>query len=52
MFKSREQTEVIKWLKLYPNIKIVSKDDSVTYHNSISQANPRAKQISDRFYSL
>ncbi|WP_083585641.1 ISL3 family transposase [Clostridium kluyveri] len=52
MIESREQTKVVEWLKLYPNIKIVSRDGSVTYHNSISQAHPEAIQISDRFHLL
>ncbi|WP_181870465.1 transposase, partial [Hafnia paralvei] len=50
MLESREQAEVIRWLKSYPNIKIVSRDGSITYHNSISEAYPEAIQISDRFH--
>ncbi|HBN27962.1 MAG TPA: hypothetical protein DEF85_09305 [Clostridiaceae bacterium] len=50
MLESREQDEVIEWLKSYSNIKIVSRDGSFTYHNSISTALPDAIQISNRFH--
>lgn len=50
MLEFRDQTEVVKWLKSYPNIKIVSRDGSATYHNSITEAHPEAIQISDRFH--
>lgn len=50
MLESREQDEVIEWLKSYPSIKVVSRDGSITYHNSISAALPDAIQISDRFH--
>lgn len=50
MLESREQDEVIEWLKSYPSIKVVSRDGSIIYHNSISAALPDATQISDRFH--
>ncbi len=50
MLESREQTEVVKWLKSYPNIKVVSRDGSITYHNSITEAHAEAIQVSDRFH--
>lgn len=50
MLESRDQSEVVEWLKSYPNIKIVSRDGSITYHNSIAEAHPRAIQVSDRFH--
>lgn len=49
---SREFENVAEWLKEYPNIKIVSRDGSLTYHNAITQAHPNAVQISDRFHIL
>lgn len=52
MLESREQAEVVEWLKSYPNIMIVSRDGSITYHNSITEAHPNAVQISDRFHLL
>jgi len=50
MLDSREQAEVVKWLKSYPNIQVVSRDGSITYHNSILEAHPKAIQVSDRFH--
>lgn len=50
MLESREQDEVTEWLKSYPNIKVISRDGSITYHNSISMALSGAIQISDRFH--
>lgn len=49
---SRELTDVIKWLKSYPNLKIVSRDGSQTYAAAIRKAHPKALQISDRFHLL
>ena len=50
MIESREQAKVVEWLKSYPNIQIVSRDGSLTYHNSITKAHPKALQVSDRFH--
>lgn len=50
MLESREQTDVVEWLKSYPNIQVVARDGSITYHNSINEAHPKAIQISDRFH--
>lgn len=52
MLESREQAEVAEWLKSYPNIMIISRDGSITYRNSITEAHPNAMQISDRFHLL
>lgn len=52
MIHSRELSDVIDWLKTYPNIQIVSRDGSITYHNAINEAHPQAIQISDRFHLL
>ncbi|WP_143328503.1 transposase, partial [Clostridium botulinum] len=49
---SRANNDVSKWLKSYPNIKVVSRDGSITYKNAISKAHPSAMQISDRFHML
>lgn len=49
---SRENNDVSEWLKSYPNIKVVSRDGSITYKNAISIAHPSAMQISDRFHML
>lgn len=52
MINSREYETVRDWLKTYPNIKIVSRDGSITYRNAISAALPDAIQVSDRFHLL
>lgn len=44
MLESREQADVVKWLKSYPNIQVVARDGSIT------EAHPKAIQISDRFH--
>lgn len=49
MIESREYEEVKQWLETFQNLKIVSRDGSITYHNAISDAHPRAVQITDRF---
>ena len=49
---SRELNDVVEWLKTYPNLKIVSRDGSITYKNAISLAHPKAIQINDRFHLL
>lgn len=50
MINSREYEPVRDWLKTYPNIRIVSRDGSITYHSSITAAHSEAIQISDRFH--
>ena len=52
LLNSRELIDVSEWLKSFPNIKIVSRDGSITYNNAISLAHPGAIQISDRFHLL
>lgn len=50
MIASREQKEVVEWLKSYTNLHVVSRDGSITYRNAISEAHPEAIQVSDRFH--
>jgi len=50
MIASREQKEVVTWLKSYSNLKVVSRDGSITYRNAITEAHPEAVQVSDRFH--
>lgn len=38
LIESREQVDIIKWLESYPNIKVVSRDRSITYKNAIQEA--------------
>lgn len=52
MIGSRDCTDVAEWLKTFPNIKVVSRDGSITYKNAISKAHPKAIQVSDRFHLL
>ncbi|NOV57223.1 hypothetical protein B0H71_003468 [Clostridium saccharobutylicum] len=52
MIFSRELNDVVEWLKTYQNLKIVSRDGSITYKNAISLSHPKAIQISDRFHLL
>lgn len=50
LLESRETNDVIEWLKTYPNLKIISRDGSVSYAAAISTAHPNAVQVSDRFH--
>lgn len=43
----REIEDVVEWPKTYPNLSIVSRDGSVSYHYAISQANSAIVQIVD-----
>jgi len=52
MINSREYEAVRNWLKTYKNLRIVSRDGSITYHNAITDAHPDAIQVSDRFHLL
>lgn len=52
LISSRDCDEVVKWLKSYPNIQIVSRDGSITYKRAITLAHPNAIQVSDRFHIL
>ncbi|WP_411682701.1 ISL3 family transposase [Clostridium thailandense] len=49
---SRETSDVKKWLETYPNLKIVSRDGSVSYASAITSSHPNALQISDRFHLI
>jgi DNA-binding phage protein len=50
MIDSREYNDVRKWLKGYPNLTVVSRDGSITYHKAIEDVHPDAVQVSDRFH--
>jgi len=52
LIASRESAEVTEWLKKYPNLKIVSRDGSVTYRSAIEQTGMEIEQVSDRFHLL
>ena len=52
MIESRQEEDVKKWLKTYPNIEIISRDGGIMYKSASEKAHARAKQISDRFHIL
>lgn len=52
LLASREVEDVSEWLKSYPNLKVVSRDGSVSYKSAIEQAGTHIKQVSDRFHLL
>lgn len=52
MIESREHDDVVKWLREYPNIKLFSRDGSITYNNAIRTSHPDSIQVSDRFHIL
>ena len=52
MINSRDIGEVSLWLKLFPNLKYVSRDGSLIYKSAIELANPNIIQISDRFHLI
>lgn len=52
LIPSRDCEEVVKWLKSYPNLHVVSRDGSITYKKAITLAHPKAIQVSDRFHIL
>lgn len=49
---SRDKDKVAKWLKTYPNLKVVSRDGSHSYGAAITNAHPEAIQVTDRFHLL
>lgn len=52
LLASREVEDVAKWLRSYPNIRIISRDGSVSYKSAIEQAGADIQQVSDRFHLL
>ena len=52
LLSSREVNDVAEWIKSYPNIKVVSRDGSVSYHSAIKKANENIHQVSDHFHLL
>jgi len=49
---SRETEDVKTWLKQYSQIKVVSRDASISYKRAVDLALPNAFQISDRFHLI
>ena len=52
MIPSREMSDVVEWLRTFPNIELVSRDRSQTYASAIKAAHPNAIQFRDRFHIL
>lgn len=52
LLPSREIEDVTDWLSSFPNLLIVSRDGSASYHSAVKQANEKIVQISDRFHLL
>lgn len=48
--ESREKEDLVIWLSLFPNLKYVSRDGSLTYSAAIREAHPDAHHISDQFH--
>lgn len=42
LIPSRERDDVVEWLKTYPNLKVISRDDSINHHNAITTAHHKA----------
>lgn len=52
MIHSRSMEDVVAWLKLFPNLCLVSRDGAALYKNAAIEANPEIHQISDRFHLI
>lgn len=50
LIEGRDIETISNWLKKFKNLKIVSRDGSVTYRSAINKANPNIIQVSDRFH--
>jgi transposase len=49
---SSDLEDVTECLKTYPNLKIISRDGSLTYAAAIKKSHPKVIQISDGFHLL
>lgn len=49
---SHETKQVEEWLKTYPNLKVISRDEAQTYCSGTRKTHPDAIQVSDRFHLL
>lgn len=52
ILNSRDYDDVKEWLNGYPNLKMVSRDGSITYSKAIKDSHSSVIQISDRFHLL
>lgn len=49
---SRDTQDVTKWLKEYPNLKVIVRDGSISFKAAIDASHPEAIQVNDRFHML
>lgn len=52
MIDSKVEYDVTKWLKSYPNLKVISRDEGIMYKSSSDKSHPKAEQISNKFHVL
>jgi transposase len=52
LLSDRTADSLSKWLKLHPEIKIVSRDRFTAYIEGINKGAPQATQVTDRFHLL
>jgi transposase len=52
LLASRERSDLERWLKKYPNVKIVKRDRASSYFSAINEVCPDAIQVADRFHLL
>lgn len=52
LFDSRYGNEIADWLKAHPEIRLVTRDGSMSYESIIRKALPDTLQVSDRFHLI
>lgn len=52
IINSRNLDDVVEHLKLYKNVKVISRDRYTTYVKAIKDALPKASQVADRFHII
>ena len=52
ILNSRDTQDVAKWLKEYPNLKLIVRDGSTCFKAAIEASHPNAIQVNDRFHML
>lgn len=52
MINSRDYEDIKLWLSTFPNLKVVSRDGSISFKKAIHESHPKSIQVSDRFHIL